>query len=153
MTEKNKVQLKVMKEIKTFDSREFFKTLFNYAPDPYYISDLEGIFIDGNRAAETITGYQKEELIGKNFFQLNILPSYEIPKAQQALARNQRGLTSGPDEFTLKRKDNKDIAVEIFTYPIKVKGKMVALSIARDISKRKRTEKDLSERFLNETKN
>lgn len=134
------------KTIKSLDSREFFQTLFEYAPDPYYITDLEGNFIDGNKAAERIIGYQKEELVGKNFFQLNILPSYEIPKAQQALARNQQGLTTGPDEFTLKQKDNKEIAVEIFTYPLKIKDKPLVFAIARDITRRKRTEKDLLER-------
>ncbi len=37
------------------------KALFEYAPDPYYITDLEGNFVDGNKAAQRITGYQKEE--------------------------------------------------------------------------------------------
>jgi len=136
----------LIKEIKSFDSREFFKTLFDYAPDPYYITDLEGNFINGNKAAERITGYQKKEIVGKNFFQLDILPSYELPKAQQALARNQQGFTSGPEEFTLKRKDDKEIAVEIYTYPLKIKDKPLVLAIARDITKRKRTENNLSER-------
>jgi PAS domain S-box-containing protein len=45
-------------EIKSLDSREFYKSLFEYAPDPYYITDLEGNFIDGNKAAERITEYQ-----------------------------------------------------------------------------------------------
>jgi len=136
----------LLKEIKFLDSKEFFKTLFEHAPDPYYISDLEGTFIDGNKAAEKITGYQKEELVGKNFFQLNILPSYEIPKAQQALEKNKKGLSTGPDEFTLNRKDNKKIAVEIFTYPLKIEDRPLVLAIARDITKRKRAEKALSER-------
>ncbi len=145
--DKDRKKGNLIKEIKSFDSREFFKTLFDYAPDPYYITDLEGNFINGNKAAERITGYQKKELVGKNFFQLDILPSYELPKAQQALARNQQGLATGPDEFILKRKDDKKIAVEIFTYPLKIKGKPLVLAIARDITKRKRTEKNLSERI------
>jgi len=131
---------------KIIESEERFKILFDHAPDGYYINDLEGNFIDGNKAVQKITGYQKEELVGKNFFQLDILPSYEISKVQQALARNQQGLTTGPDEFTLNRKDHKKITVEIFTYPLKIKEKPLVLAIARDISKRKRTEKALSER-------
>jgi len=129
-----------IKEIKSLDSKEFFQTLFDYAPDPYYITDLEGKFIDGNKAAERITGYQKKELIGKNFFQLAILPAGEIPKAKQAIAKNQQGFTSGPEEFTLKRKDNKKITVEIFTYPIKMEGKLHVLAIARDITRRRQSE-------------
>jgi PAS domain S-box-containing protein/putative nucleotidyltransferase with HDIG domain len=126
--------------VKFLDSREFYKSLFEYAPDPYYISDLEGIFIDGNKAAEKITGYHKEELVGKNLLQLNILPSSEIPKAQQALEKNKKGFPTGPDEFTLNHKDHKKIAVEIFTYPIKIKGKLLVLAIARDITRRRQSE-------------
>ena len=132
---------------KGLNSVEFYKKLFDYAPDPYYITDLEGKFIDGNKAAERIISYQKEELIGKNFFQLNILPADEFNKAQQALARNQQGLNTEPEELTLQRKDKKKIAVEIFTYPLKIKDNPLVLAIAHDISKRKITEKALSERI------
>jgi PAS domain S-box-containing protein/putative nucleotidyltransferase with HDIG domain len=138
--DKNSSKIEFLKEIKSLDSKEFYQTLFEYAPDAYYINDMEGNFIDGNKAAEKITGYQKEELVGKNFFQLNILPPHEIAKAQESLARNMKGLPSGPDEFTLNRKDNKKIAVEIFTYPLKIKDKDLVLAIARDITQRRQSE-------------
>ena len=48
-------------------SEERLKILFEYAPDAYYLSNLKGVFVDGNRKAEEITGYEKEELIGKSF--------------------------------------------------------------------------------------
>ena len=35
-----------------------------------------------NRAAEKITGYKKEELLGKSFLKLTLLPKKEIPKAE-----------------------------------------------------------------------
>ncbi len=140
MKEKNKPKPVLLVEIKSLDSREFYKSLFEYAPDPYYITDMEGNFIDGNKAAERITGYQKEELVGKNFFQLNILPAGELPKAQQALTKNQQGFSTGPDEFSLYRKDHKKIEVEIFTYPLKMKDKPLILVIARDITERKKEE-------------
>jgi PAS domain S-box-containing protein len=111
---------------------------------------MEGTFIDGNKAAQRITGYQKEELVGKNFFQRNIPPPHEISKAQQALAINKQGFATGPDEFTLYRKDQKKIAVEIFTYPIKIKDKPLVLAISRDITQRKKAEGSLrksDERF------
>ena len=47
-------------------SEERLKILFDYAPDAYYIVDLKGKFIDGNKAAERTSGYKKEELIGKS---------------------------------------------------------------------------------------
>jgi len=126
-------------------AEEWFKILFDYAPDGYYISDLEGNFIAGNKAAERITGYRKEELIGKNYFQLGLLTSEYFPAAQQALARNRKGLPTRPEEFVLQRKDQKRIEVEISTYPLRIKDRMIVLGIARDISRRKKVEQALSE--------
>jgi len=43
------------------NSEEQQKTLFEFAPDGYYISDLKGNFVDGNKAAEEITGYKRKD--------------------------------------------------------------------------------------------
>ncbi|MEE9460020.1 MAG: PAS domain S-box protein [Candidatus Bathyarchaeia archaeon] len=110
--------------------------LFELAPDAMYLNDLAGNFVDGNLAAERITGYSRDELIGKNFFKLNLLSASQIPKAAVLLAKNVSGLPTGPDVLTLNRKDGKQIEVEILTYPLKIKGKGLVLGIARDISSR-----------------
>ena len=49
------------------ESEERFKILFQSAPDAYYLSDLKGKFIDGNKMAEKLTGYKKKELIVRMF--------------------------------------------------------------------------------------
>jgi len=126
-------------------SQERLKILFEYAPDAYYLNDLKGEFIDGNRAAEELTGYKREELIGGSFLKLNILPRAEILKAAALLARNMLGQPTGPDEFILNRKDGSQVSVEIRTFPTKIKGKTVVLGIARDITERKRRARELEE--------
>jgi PAS domain S-box-containing protein len=131
------------KELK--DSEERLKILFDYTPDAYYISDLKGKFIDGNKAAERVIGYKREELIGKNYLKLKLLSLADLPKAVKALANNLRGLPTGPDEFVLNRKDNSKVIVEISTYPVKIKGKTLVLGIARDITNRKKAEIALAE--------
>lgn len=133
------------RESRLREAEEWFKILFDYAPDGYYISDLEGNFIAGNKAAESITGYRKEELIGKNYFQLGLLTSEYFPAAQRALARNRKGLPTRPEEFVLQRKDQKRIEVEISTYPLRIKDRMIVLGLARDITRRKKVEQALSE--------
>ncbi len=50
------------------NSEEKLKIVFDYAPDAYYLSDIKGTFIDGNKAAEDLMGYKKKELIGKSFY-------------------------------------------------------------------------------------
>ena len=127
------------------DSEERLKILFEYAPDGYYLNDLKGTFIDGNRVAERITGYKREELIGKSFLKLKLLSPKQILKAAAVLAKNMQGKPTGPDEFTLNRKDGTQVAVEITTFPVKIKGQTLVLGIARDISEHKLAEEALKE--------
>jgi len=130
-------------EEKLKESEERLRILFEYAPDAYYLNDLKGNFIDGNIAAETMIGYNKEELIGKSFLKLKILPSKQILKAAKHLTKNALGQPAGPDEFTLIRKDGSRVETEIRTYPVKIKGKSLVLGIARDITFRKQAEEKL----------
>ena len=125
------------------DLENKFRVVFEDAPDAYYISDLNGNFIDGNKTAENIVEYKREELIGKSFLKLKLLPSNQIAKAAKLLALNKLGRPTGPDEFTLKTKSGKEFFVEIRTYPANINGNKVVLGIARDISRYKELESKL----------
>jgi len=117
--------------------------LFDFAPVGYYISDLKGSFIDGNIEAEKITGYKKEELINKSFLKLGLLSKKDIAKAAKLLARNLIGQPTGPDEFTLIKKDGSKVITEISTYPIRINNSTYVLGVARDINEKKQAEENL----------
>ena len=124
------------------ESEERLKILFEYAPDGVYLNDLKGTFIDGNRAAQELVGYERSELIGQSFLKLKLLSARQILRAAALLARNALGRPTGPDEFVLNRKDGTRVPVEIRTYPVKIKGQTLALGIARDITERKRFDEE-----------
>jgi len=124
-------------------SEDRFRMIFEHAPDAYYLNDMKGTFIDGNFEAERITGYRRDELIGKSFTKLNMLKKGQLQKAISLLVKNAAGMSTGPDEFKLVRKDGKEVPVEISTHPVKIGGRTLTLGIARDISERKKTEEDL----------
>jgi PAS domain S-box-containing protein len=125
-------------------SEERLKTYIESAPDGVYINDLKGTFLYGNRKAEEIIGHKKEELLGKSFLKLNILPAKYLAKAGKLLALNTIGKPTGPDEFELIKKDGSRTWVEITTTPVKrAGGKTEVIGFVRDITKRKRAEEAL----------
>ena len=125
-------------------SEEKLRTYLESAPDGVYINDLQGTFLYGNKKAEEIIGYRKEELIGKSFLKLNILPAKYLAKAGKLLALNAIGRPTGPDEFELIKKDGTRVWVEISTTPIKqAEGKTEVIAFVRDITERKQAEQAL----------
>jgi PAS domain S-box-containing protein len=127
-------------EDKLRQSEERFKILFESAPDAYYIHDLDGHFIDGNKAGEQLIGYRKEEVIGDNFVNLDLVAEEDIPKVLEAMAINKDSKPAGPLELTLYRKDGSKVMVETRSYPVEISGQTVVLGIARDITERKKAE-------------
>ncbi|MEA3489503.1 MAG: PAS domain S-box protein [Candidatus Omnitrophota bacterium] len=121
------------------DSEERFRMMFECAPDAYFLEDLKGKFIEGNKNAEKLTGYRKEELAGKSL--LDLISPDQIPLAKEILAKNAKKKTTGPDEFVLHRKDESEVVVEISTYPVVIRGETLVLSVARDVTKREKMEK------------
>jgi PAS domain S-box-containing protein len=113
------------------------------APDGIYINDLKGTFLYGNKKAEEIMGYKREELIGKSFLKLELLPGKHLAKAGKLLVLNAMGKPTGPDEFDLIRKDGSRICVEISATPIKQEKETVVIGLVRDITERKKMEEQL----------
>jgi len=114
------------------DSEERFRLIFEHAPDAMYLNDLQGNFVDGNRAAEEITGYTREELIGKNMFEVNLLSPELASRASELLEKNLDGYATGPEEFRIRRKTGELLWVEISAYPVKIRDETLVLGIARD---------------------
>ncbi|HUU81292.1 MAG TPA: PAS domain S-box protein [Acidobacteriota bacterium] len=132
-------------------SEERLKLLFEIAPDAFYLLDMKGIIIDWNNTAEEITGFRKHEVIGNNFLVSKLLPSSQIPKAAELLAKNAIGQSTEPEDFIFNRKNGTQVTVELRTFPLKVGGRDLAAGIARDITVRKHAE-DALQGVVNELK-
>jgi len=125
-------------------SEEKYRILVENSPIGIYYSDFQGRFLYGNKKAEEIVGYHREELIGKSFLKLKLLSQKDITKIAKLLAFNAIGKATGPDELTLIRKDGSKVIVEVNTEVITIEGKKVALGMVQDITERKQAEELLS---------
>ncbi|MBP1910208.1 PAS domain S-box protein [Methanolobus bombayensis] len=99
-----------------------------------------GVVLDVNEAVIRATGYSKDELLGKNIVEMVIHPE-DINIA----IRNMENKVAKPYEVRCIRKDGSEYPVEIESYRISYKGRKVRVAAVRDITERKKAEKDLKE--------
>jgi len=103
----------------------------------------KGNFVIVNRKAEELTGFKREDFIGKSFRSVVALKS--LPKAAIAFFDVVRGKEVRL-ELELKTAEKKTILVEITSKPLIINGNTVGtIGIVRDISERVKMENELRE--------
>jgi two-component system sporulation sensor kinase A len=111
-----------------------FKSLFENASDAIYILDKRGNFVTVNRKAEELTGFKREDFVGKSF--RTIIPIGSLPKAIRGFLDVIRGKEVRL-ELELKTADKKTVLVEVTSRPLIIRGKTAGtLGIARSITER-----------------
>ncbi|MEM2924341.1 MAG: PAS domain S-box protein [Methanocellales archaeon] len=122
------------------ESKEFLDQVIENAYDIIFALDCEGKFKLINQAAEKITGYKREEWIGKPFSE--IIASGYLSIALDKFKRALNGREVKPFEIEINSKDGKRIPLEINARPIRQDGKISSVvCIARDIAERKTEQK------------
>ena len=124
------------------ESEERFRVIFEHAPDPFFFLKPDGALVGGNKAGQQLTGYRDGELVGKNILEIGLIAAEDLFKADSFLKRSLNGEPTGPGEFALRQKTGQPIYAEISTHPVNIKGEKFVLGIARDITDRKKEEKE-----------
>lgn len=130
------------------ESRRHFQMLFNVMVDPVVIVDRRGKFLEVTDRVEEITGFKREELLGKNFLRTKIVTPRSKAVLIKNLAKRMVGMHVPPYEVDVLTKDGKKIQYEINAARIEYKGKQADLVAFRDVSERKKTMEKL--KILNE---
>ncbi|MFW5870271.1 MAG: PAS domain S-box protein [Candidatus Sumerlaeota bacterium] len=114
---------------------ERFRAVFDNAGDAIYIHGPDNVFIEVNALACEKTGYSREEMVGMHLSRLD--PSDAMGKGDEIRNELQE---KGQVYFESShvRKDGSEFPVEINTRLVQYHGREAYLSIARDISERKR---------------
>ena len=127
------------------NSEEKYRILCENAPIGIYYNDFYGKFLYGNKAAEKVIGYKREELVGKNFLKLKLVSPKDLGKAAKILALNRLGKSTDIEKFALTRKDGSTVIVEINTEIITIKKEKVVLGMVKDITDRMQAAEALRE--------
>lgn len=125
--------------------RHRFHKLFNLTADPVVIVDSEGKFLEITEGVKEITGYERQELLGKNFFKTDIATPRSKTILQKNLAKRMRGEDIAPYEIEVLTKDGKKLAFEVNAVKIEYQGKPADMIVFRDLRERKKLQKELAE--------
>ncbi len=126
-------------------TKDYLESLIENSADAIVTTDLNGIVKSWNKGAERIYGFTEEEVIGKF---MPFIPDFLYEKELQFIERIKKGETIKDIETLRKRKDGTIIEVSLTLSPIKdASGEVIGISgISRDISEKKRVEKELLRR-------
>jgi PAS domain S-box-containing protein len=119
-----------------------YRDLFENAHDMVYTTDLAGRITSFNKAAEMLTGYTRDEALGRSLSEFVLPEQQRLIEEMSAVAHNgHRRVTS---ELVLLSKQAGEVPVEASTKVIFEQGQPVGIQgIARDITERKRAEEQI----------
>ena len=139
ITERKKAETEIR------EAKEFLENLFTTSSDAILVTDPQGNVTMVNEAVESITGYSRDDLLGKHVSML--MPLDEGIRSMMDRDHEKffkEGKVSG-SESVWQRKDGKHIVIESNKSLLKDKNGQVigAVGFYRDVSQRKRVERML----------
>lgn len=138
---------KLMERLRESEAK--YRALIHNLPDAVFIVDVNGEIVDLNQKAERLTGYSKEEIVGKHFSSLH--PPEEAERYTEEFERKAQKCREERKPITIStlkdgtqlnvaHKGGKRIPVEISASFLEIEGRHVFQGVFRDITKRKEME-------------
>jgi PAS domain S-box-containing protein len=131
-------------ELRAVEKR--LQKVYEHSFDVIYTLDCDFRVTSISNSVERYLGYRAEDLVGRSFIDLDVVAPESLENAAQDARRALTGDTVPTSEYVFIRKDGSRATGEVSGSPLLEDGKIIGLiSVARDITERKQTEKELSE--------
>lgn len=132
------------------ENEERLRVITETTPDAVIMMDDKGIISFWNQAAETLTGYTKEEAINKNLHEL-ISPQglYDIENSKnlhEFMETGKSPILNTIVTIKIKTKEGKEKDVELSTSSLRMKKRWYAIGALRDVSQKKESDDKLKEK-------
>ena len=134
ITERRKTELALM------ESEEKYRNLYENSPNAVLLADKHGVTLDMNSSAERILGYNRSEMIGRNYIEFNMVTSNQASIIKRMYKELLNGNKSKPTEFQIKKKNGNMAWVSYQSSMIKLDNEIIIESIAQDITDKKKAE-------------
>ena len=119
------------------ESEQMARRIVDTAIDAFFQSDERASILNWNRQAETIFGWPRHEVLGKNLFEL-IFASADRDDLKAALERFLRSgrdeILGGRREVTARRRDGKEFRAELSVTSMKTREGFVFNTFVRDLT-------------------
>jgi PAS domain S-box-containing protein len=123
-------------EIEHKIAEELFSTVFHTNPDAMTIATMDdGIFLEVNKAFEEMTGFSREEVIGRSVFEVKCWDNDSDRRKLINLLKKQKKASGFVT--TLLRKDNSAFAGLFSASVINYRAKRCMLAVVKDVTNRK----------------
>ena len=126
------------------ESEEKMRITFESIGDAVAVIDLEGRFVQVNEAAARMSGYTKEELVGRNVLE-TIIAKKDRDKIVLDMAQTLgEGDALGVRSYTLVNRDGREFESEFSTAVLRDSSRNIInfVGVARDVTERKRAEEE-----------
>ncbi len=125
--------------------KENLESIIESFPDSIVTFDLNGIVTSWNKGAEEMYGFSKEDVMGRF---LPFVPGFLVDAEREKIMRMQNGEVFKDYETIRQNKDGTILDVSLTLSPLKDTGGRIVggICISRDISDKKRIEKELVRR-------
>ncbi len=132
------------------ESEERYRSLLENANDIIYSHDLQGNYLTINRACAEVTGYTREEILGGLNIKQVVVPEH-LELAGRMMEQKMRDPSPTVYEIDINTKDGRRLTLEVSTRIAHPDGRdPVVEGIARDVTDRKRAEREREELLARE---
>ncbi len=128
---------------RTAELELLYRDMVEMSADCIITVDKKGIIKSCNSAVKEIMGYNRNEVIGRDFTKIGNMHTADLPRHIELFKDALNGKTGEPIELTLYRKDKKRIYADIRVNLLKIGSKTIVQSSIRDITHRKEAEQEL----------
>ncbi|MGG3563061.1 PAS domain S-box protein [Neobacillus rhizosphaerae] len=123
-------------------SQQQYKSLFEYSPDIVYLMDLNGNITNLNPHFEVITGFNRDDIIGKNV--KSLLPIEHQRQVNQFIASVVEEVKPVMYEINVPHANGEMITLQCTSLPINIEGAITGIiGTGRDVTTLRKTEERL----------